>query len=148
METGSSGSVRTSRKRRSAPSPTTATQPSGRVIAASPAPRRTSSASPLDEVVAVGELLPDQLLGLALVRRDHRGAGADPGQHRLALGVEDDRRRPRSRRSLDQAGVEVVAGAGRQRAGEDAEPGAVGEVAEPLDEALDLLRADRRARAR
>ena len=52
METGSSGSVWTSSRRRSAPSPTAATQPSGRVIAASAAPRRTSSLQALGEVAA------------------------------------------------------------------------------------------------
>ena len=91
METGSSGSVRTSSKRRSAPSPTAATQPSGRVIAASRGAEPDQLGEALGEVAAVGELLADQLLGLALVRGDHRGAGAQPGQHRLALGVEDDR---------------------------------------------------------
>ena len=55
---------------------------------------------------------------------------------------------PRRAEVVDQAGVEVVAGAGRQRAGEDADLGAAGQVAEPVEEALDLLRADRRARAR
>ena len=98
----------------------------------------------MDEVVAVGELLADQLLRLALVGGDDRGAGAQAGEHRLALGVEDDRHAALAQ-VLDQARVEVVAGAGRQGAGEHAELRPVGEVAEPLDEALDLLRADRRA---
>ena len=144
METGSSGSVWTSSRRRSAPSPTAATQPSGRVIAASAAPSRTSSVEALGEVAAVGELLPDQLLGLALVRGHHRGAGADAGQHRLALGVEHDGDAAAAEVG-DQARVEVVAGAGRQRAGEHADLGAAGQVADPLEELLDLLRADRRA---
>ncbi len=143
METGSRGSVRTSRKRRSAPSPTTATQPSGRVIVASPAPSRTSSESPLGEVAAVGELLPDQLLGLALVGGDDRGAGPQARHHRLALGVEHDDDAARAK-VLDQARVEVVAGARRKRPGQHADLRAARQVADPLEEDLDLLGADRR----
>ena len=89
----------------------------------------------LGEVAAVGELLADQLLGLALVRGHHRGAGADPGQHRLALGVEHDGDAAAAE-VVDQAGVEVVAGAGRQRTGEHADLGAAGQVADPLEELL------------
>ena len=83
---------------------------------------------PADDVVAIGELLPDQLLGLALVRGHHRGPGADPGQHRLALGIEDHLDAALAE-IADEPGVEVVAGPRRQRAGEHAEPGAAGEVA-------------------
>ena len=76
-----------------------------RDAAVGPGDRRLAGAEPdqlgeaLGEVAAVGELLADQLLGLALVRGDHRGAGADAGQHRLALGVEHDRRRRARARS-------------------------------------------------
>ena len=106
VETGSSGSVWTSSRRRSAPSPTAATQPSGRVIAASLGAQPDQLQQALGEVAAVGELLADQLLGLALVRGHHRGAGPDPGQHRLALGVEHDRdaAAARGRRSAARRG--------------------------------------------
>src|SRR5262249_47964251 len=46
---------------------------------------------------------------------------------------------------VDETRVEIFGGPGRERAGEDAEPGAAGEVGEALDEALDLLGADRRS---
>ena len=89
METGSSGSVRTSRKRRSAPLADhrdAAVGSGDRGLTGSQADQLGQA---VDEVVAVGELLPDQLLGLELVRGDDRGAGPQAGQHRLALGVED-----------------------------------------------------------
>ena len=129
---------------RSAPSPTDGD------AAVGPGDRRLAGAQldqlgePVGEVAAVRELLADQLLGLALVRGDDRGAGAQPGQHRLALGVEDDGDAALAQ-VLDQARVEVAPAPGRQAAGEHADPRAAGEVVEPLDEALDLLRADRRA---
>jgi len=126
VETGSSGSVWTSSRRRSEPSPTAATQPSGLVIAASAAAHADQLVKAVGEVRAVGELLADQLLGLALVRRHHRGAGADPGQHRLPLGVEDDRDAAAAEVG-DQPRVEVVPGPRRQRAGQNADLGAGGQ---------------------
>ena len=91
------------------------------------------------EVVVVLELLPDELLGLALVRRDEERAGLDAEPQRLALRVEDD---------ADVAAREVAHGVGverrrdlpRQRAGEDDEVGAAREVVELLDERLELAR--------
>ena len=68
------------------------------------------------EVAGVGELLADELLGLALVGGDDGGAGADSFQHRLALGVEDDDQ-PAGAEVLDEAGVEVVPGAGVRATG-------------------------------
>ncbi len=98
----------------------------------------------MGEVDGVGKLLARQLLGLALVGSDHRSPGAHPLQHRLAVGVEDDGDLPLEQ-ILDQARVEVVAGAGRKRARQDADAGARGEVVEAVDEAHDLLGADGRA---
>ncbi len=91
------------------------------------------------EVVVVLELLPDELLGLALVRRDEERPGLDGESQRLALGVEHD---------ADVAAGEVANCIGverrrdlpRQRAGEDDEVGAAREVVELLDERLELGR--------
>ena len=95
------------------------------------------------EVLLVLELLPDDMLGLALVRRDEPRLrlGAEP--ERLALGVEDD---------VDAAavevahrlGVEALLDAARQRAGEDDEVGAAGEVVELLEQGLQLVARDLR----
>ena len=136
--------MRASRKRRSAPSPTTATQPSGRVIAASPAPSRSSSERPWARSPGSANSCPTSSSASRSLGVTTEAPARTPASIALALGVEDDDDVALAQ-VLDQARVEVVAGAGRQRAGEHAEPRARREVVEPLDEALDLLRADRRA---
>ena len=84
------------------------------------------------EVVVVLELLPDELLGLTLVRRDEERPGLDSEPQRLALAVEDD---------ADVAPREVAHGVGverrrdlaRERARENDEVGAAREVVQLLD---------------
>ena len=94
---------------------TAATQPLGRVMIASPAPSSISSASPCGEVVAVVELVADQLLGLALVRGDHRGPARRPASSG-SPSVSSTTVTPRRVQVADEAGVEVGVDAGRQAA--------------------------------
>ena len=91
------------------------------------------------EVVVVLELLADELLGLALVRRDEERPGLDAESQRLALGVEHDAD-VAPREVADRVGVERRLHLARQRAGEDDEVGAAREVVELLDEHLELGR--------
>ena len=96
------------------------------------------------EVLLVLELLPDDVLGLALVRRDEARLrlGAEP--QRLALGVEHDLDAAPVE-VADRLGVEALLDAARQRAGEDDEVGAAREVVELLEQRLELLRRHLRA---
>ena len=66
-------------------------------------------------VAVVGELVPDELLGLELVRGDHGRRGARRQPQRLALGVEHGRD-ARAVQLADQVGVEVDRHAARQAA--------------------------------
>ena len=93
-----------------------------------------------EEVVVVLELLPDELLGLALVRRDEERAGLDAEAQRLALAVEHDAD-VAPREVADRVGVERRRHLARKRAREDDEVGAAREVVELLDERLELDRA-------
>ena len=91
-----------------------------------------------EEVVVVLELLPDELLGLALVRRDEEGCRFDADSHRLALAVEHDPNLA-AHELADGVGVERGRDLARERACEDDEVGSPGEV-------LQLLRRGSRAR--
>ena len=85
------------------------------------------------------ELLADERLGLALVRRDEERLRLDAEPQRLALLSSTDGHLA-ARELADRLGVEVVADVARQRAGEDDELGALREVAELLVQGLELLR--------
>src|SRR5215218_3792318 len=93
------------------------------------------------EVLLVLELLADDVLGLTLVRRD---------EPRLRLGTETERLPLRVEHDLDTAPGEITHGlavkghvdAPGQRAGEDDEVGAAGEVVELLEQRLELVRGD------
>ena len=88
------------------------------------------------------ELLPDEPLGLALVRRDEERLRFDTEPQRLPLAIE--RRCDVSPREVtNRLGVEVVLDVARQRAGEDDEVGALGQVVELLAQHLELLRLHR-----
>ena len=89
------------------------------------------------EVVVVLELLPDELLGLALVRRDEERAGLDRETQRLALRVEDDPDVPAGE-VAHGVRVERRRDLARKRSGEDDEVRAAREVVELLDEHLEL----------
>ena len=114
-----------------------ATQPSGRVIAAS------LGAQPDDlqqaasaRSVAVGELLADQLLGLA-----SRSASPSRRPPRTPASIASPSASSTTGHAapaqvVDQPRVEVVAGARRQRAGQHADLRAAGQVADPLEEPL------------
>ena len=90
------------------------------------------------------ELLPDEPLGLALVRRDEERLRLDAEAHRLALAVERGEH-VAAREVVDRLRVEVVRDVARQRAGEDDELRALREVVELLEQQLELLPAHRRA---
>ena len=95
------------------------------------------------EVLVVVELLADERLGLGLVRRDEERLGLDARSQRLALGVEHDR----DVAPLELAGrlgVEVVGDVTGQRAGKDDELRSLRQVAQLLEQRLELLGRDRR----
>ena len=92
-----------------------------------------------EEVVVVLELLADELLGLALVRRDEERARLDAEAQRLALAVEHDAD-VAPREVADGVGVERRRNLARERAGQDDEVGAAREVVELLHERLELDR--------
>ena len=108
-DTGSSGGV-TARKRRSAVSSRrSATQP---VVVRDQDVARAHARDAVErelEVLVVVQLLPDEALGLALVRRDDRRPALDAEPQRLAVGVEhrphaapvQHRGSPRSRTAVD-----------------------------------------------
>ena len=98
-------------------------------------------------VVLVGELVPDEALGLELVRAHDVGPLAGGHQQRLALGVEHGRHAEPAH-LLDQPPVEPGVDAARQAAGEHAHGGALGEVEQLVDEQVELLARRRAARAR
>ena len=100
-----------------------------------------------DQVARLGELVADGLLGLGDVGDDDRRLRPEADAHRLAVGVEEGRH-PGGAESGDQRRVLVGLGAGRQRAGDDAELGPAGEVEEALGEAFEVGRGRRSARAR
>ena len=155
------GTRRAARRRRRRSRPAPAAAPS-RGSAAPRAPRAAARQQPAlgrdqhvarahlgdpvereQKVLLVVELLADERLGLRLVRRDEKRLRLDAQPQRLTLGVEHDGtwRRDSSR---DRLGVEVVGDVARQRAGEDDELGALGQVAELLEQRLELLGPHRR----
>ena len=97
-----------------------------------------------EEVVVVLELLSDELLGLALVRRDEERAGFDAETERVALRVEDD---------ADVTAPEVADGVrierrrhlARERPRKDDEVRTAREVVQLLHEHLELDRRDLRS---
>ena len=95
---------------------------------------------PRAEVLGLAELVADGLLGLGDVRGDDRRLRAQPGAHRLAVGVEQGGDAERAQLQ-DQLGVDGGLGARRQRSGDHAEVGAARQVDEPLGEALELVGA-------
>ena len=114
---------------------------------ASPAPISIRPVEAEREVVGVVELVADGLLGLAHVRRDHGGLGAQRRAHRLAVGVEDADH-AEALELPDQPRVDAGVDARREAAGEHADARALRQVEELLDEAVDLLGAAPRGRAR
>src|SRR4029079_4936246 len=97
-----------------------------------------------EEVVVVVELLADERLGLALVRRDEQRLSLHAETERLALGVE--RRAGAAAVQLAQGlGIEPVGDPARQRPREDDVLRALREVDELLEQHLELLARDVRA---
>src|SRR5581483_4346480 len=96
------------------------------------------------EVLLLVELLADERLGLALVRRDEKRLGLEPEPQRLALGVEHRRDLPPVQLA-DHLAVEAGVDAPRQRAGEHDEGGAAREVAQLVEQHVELFGADVRA---
>ena len=99
------------------------------------------------EVLPLVELLADERLGLALVRRDEERLRLEAEPQRLALRVEHGQHLAPVELA-DQLGVEVVVDAARQRAGEDDEVGAAGEVVQLLEQHLAARPARRAAPTR
>src|SRR5688500_5380030 len=95
------------------------------------------------EVLVVEELLADELLGLVLVGRDEPRLGLEPETKRLALRVEDD---PHAMPGElpGSVGVERLGDSPGQRAGEDHELGPTREVAQLVQQDLQLALADLR----
>ena len=93
------------------------------------------------------ELLADERLGLALVRRDEERLGLDPVAQRLAVAVEHDRDVAVGE-LVDQVGVELLGDLARQRAGEHDELGALREVGDLVAQHLELLGPHRPAPTR
>ncbi len=93
------------------------------------------------EVLLLVELLADEALGLALVRRDEKRLRAGSEPKRLAFGIEDGLHAS-SVQVADRLRVEVVLDGARKRAREDDRLGAVREVVQLVAEDLELLRLD------
>ena len=89
------------------------------------------------EVLRLGELVADGLLGLADVGDDDRGLRLQADPHRLAVGVQQ-RRHPHRSQAGDQLGVMIGLGAGRKRAGDHADLRPARQVEQPLLEALEV----------
>src|SRR3954454_7392714 len=97
-----------------------------------------------EEVVVVVELLADERLGLALVRRDEQRLGLHAQAQRLTLRVEHGVRAA-AIQLAHRLGVEAVVDPARQRAREDDVLGPLREVDELLEQHLQLLGRDVRA---
>ena len=112
---------------------------------ASRGPSSTNPVEAEDVVLAVAELVSDELLRLALVRRDQVRSGAHRQVHGLAVRV-DHGRHTLPLELADQVRVDVVGDAARVAAGEDADVRPLGEVDQLLAEERHLRVAHLRAR--
>jgi hypothetical protein len=96
------------------------------------------------EVLLVVELLADERLGLALVRRHQERLCLHAVPERLALRVEHGGN-VTARELAGHLGVEIVLDVARQRAGEDDDLGTLREITQLLLEDLELLLGHRGA---